>query len=103
MSSSLTCALAVIGMSPQTPLLPFLTLATRSASAALLPRYLSAMSLYDGPISFLSTVWQARQPLVLASASAEFASGAQARAATVAAAGPAQRISVVFSTLPHIV
>src|SRR5688572_6586128 len=83
-------------MSPHTPLLPFLTLATRSASAALLPRYLAAMSWYDGPISFLSTVWQARQPLDLASASPAFASAAWTPAPNAADAAAVQRIMAIF-------
>src|SRR4030095_11748834 len=69
MSASLTCPLGGIGISPHTPLPPSFTFFVRLASAPLSLSYLSAMSLYLGPISFLSTVWQARQPLALASAS----------------------------------
>src|SRR5271165_1165169 len=55
---------------------PPLTLATNVASASALPLYLAAMSLNDGPTFLLSTAWQFRQPLLLASSSCAHAAPA---------------------------
>src|SRR5262249_23601358 len=47
-----------IGIVPQVPLPPLLTFCASFAGAEASPAYLAATSLYAGPTSFLSTVWQ---------------------------------------------
>src|ERR1700704_3310909 len=66
-SSSFTPAFGGIITGPQTPEPPFFTFSTSIASAFASPLYLAATSLYAGPTSFLSTWWQAVQPLLVAS------------------------------------
>src|SRR4029077_20393794 len=79
MSASGTWPFGGIGTVPQAPVPPFFTLSKSLASAPLSPRYFAATSLYEGPTSFLSTAWQAKQPAFLASSSLARA-GAAARA-----------------------
>src|SRR4051794_18729755 len=69
MSLSGTWLLGGIGTWPQTPWPPFFTFSKSFASACLSSRYFAATSLYDGPTSFLSTAWQAKQLCFLASSS----------------------------------
>src|SRR6218665_1129459 len=52
---------------PHTPPPPLITLVASWASTPFLPAYFLAMSLKAGPMTFLSTVWQARQALLWAS------------------------------------
>jgi len=68
-SASLTCGLAGMGIAPHTPAPPFWILVASMSAALASPAYFLAMSLYDGPTSFLSTAWQAVQFLALARAS----------------------------------
>src|SRR5690606_16781795 len=65
-SSALTCGFAGIGIWPQTPTPPSRTFFVRYSTASLRPAYFAATSLYEGPISFLSTAWHAVQFLALA-------------------------------------
>lgn len=60
-SSSLTCALAGIGMGPHAPCPPFLTFPTKKETASLRSAYFVEISLNDGPTSFLSMAWHAKQ------------------------------------------
>src|SRR5689334_8318927 len=87
MSASLTWELGGIGIWPQVPTPPSFTFFASYASAVLSPRYLAATSLYEGPTTFLSTAWQARQPLFCARAvsSAAWAAGAAASTRAMAA------------------
>src|SRR5687768_18576251 len=55
-----------ISIPPHLPLLPFTMLVTIWAGASFSPLYLPAISLKDGPTIFVSTSWQARQPLARA-------------------------------------
>src|SRR5690606_18666452 len=66
-SASETCGFAGIGIGPQTPVLPLRTCSDSVATAFESFAYLAATSLYAGPISFLSTAWQAVQFLAFAS------------------------------------
>src|SRR6185503_8232534 len=84
MSASFTWVLGGMGIWPHTPTPPSFTFFSSLAGADLSPRYLLATSLYEGPTTFLSTAWQARQPLLAARASSAHA-GATARAAASAA------------------
>lgn len=68
-SASLTWVLAGMATVPQTPEPPLSTLAVSLSAAVLSPLYLAATSLYAGPTTFLSTVWQARQFFFLAKSS----------------------------------
>jgi hypothetical protein len=79
-SASLTCALAGMGTGPQTPPPPLMILPASLSAAPLSLAYLAAMSLNDGPTTFLSTAWQAMQFLELAKAGSAKA-GVLARAA----------------------
>src|SRR5450631_1622675 len=76
MSASGTCAFGGIGIWPQTPTPPFLTLSTSLATAPASPLYLAETSIYGGPTSFLSMVWQAAQPSFFIIASAVVLSSA---------------------------
>src|SRR5438445_322072 len=60
-SSSATVPLGGMGTAPHTPVEPSLIFFTRYASASFLDLYLAATSLYAGPTTFLSTVWQLKQ------------------------------------------
>ena len=56
-----------IGIAPQTPVLPFLTLCSSLSSAYASPAYFFEMSLNAGPTTFLSIEWQAEQLYLVAS------------------------------------
>src|SRR3989440_8733171 len=94
-SSSLTVPFGGIGMGPHTPVEPSLIFFTRYASASFLDLYLAATSLYAGPTSFLSTVWQLRQAFSFKSSCASAASegplAAVNDAVNTAAAGSPRR------------
>src|SRR3990167_8041054 len=77
MASASVTGLAGIGIGPQAPWVPFLMRPASSAAAPSVPAYLAATSFSAGPTSFMSTLWQAAQGLLLNSASA--AAGAAAR------------------------
>src|SRR6266568_470890 len=72
-SSSATVPLGGMGMAPHTPVEPSLIFFARYASASLRDLYLAATSLYAGPTSFLSRVWQLRHAFSFSSCSASAA------------------------------
>src|SRR5690606_18750667 len=83
-----------IGIGPQTPVLPLRTCSDSVATAFESFAYLAATSLYAGPISFLSTAWQAVQFLAFASSRLAMAvPEAQASARAI-------EIGIAFMTSP---
>src|SRR6266540_2804612 len=89
-----------IGIGPQTPWLPLITFCASASDALASPLYFLATSLYAGPITFLSTAWQAVQPLSVASF---IWSSAAAEKAVASAAAPASRtkslVAVIVASL----
>src|SRR5581483_2038273 len=80
-SASLTVVFGGIGIWPQSPVEPSRIRFTRYASASLRARNFFATSLYAGPTTLLSRLWQARHALSRSSCCASCASaGAQTRA-----------------------
>src|SRR6266568_4304744 len=84
-SSSATVPLGGMGMAPHTPVEPSLIFFARYASASLRDLYLAATSLYAGPTSFLSRVWQLRHAFSFSSCSASAARAAPLQSETAAA------------------
>src|SRR5712692_1183153 len=84
-SSSATVPLGGMGMAPHTPVEPSLIFLDRYASASLRDLYLAATSLYAGPTSFLSRVWQLRHAFSFSSCSASAARAAPLQSETAAA------------------
>src|SRR3569623_1684744 len=79
--------------SVQLPLPPFFTYSTKRALAPASPLYLLATSCQAGPTTFLSSEWQAKQPLFFARSSPSSA-WAVPRAAVAAMAKP--RVNINF-------
>src|SRR6266705_4183635 len=84
-SSSATVPLGGMGMAPHTPFEPSLIFFARYASASLRDLYLAATSLYAGPTSLLSRVWQLRQAFSFSNCCASAASAAPLQSETAAA------------------
>src|SRR6185312_6854946 len=60
-SSFFNCGCGAMGTSPQLPLPPLITLFTSVSIFASVAGYLAATSLYAGPITFVSILWQVKQ------------------------------------------
>src|SRR6266705_2619159 len=84
-SSSATVPLGGMGTAPHTPVEPSLIFFARYASASLRDLYLAATSLYAGPTSLLSRVWQLRQAFSFSNCCASAASAAPLQSETAAA------------------
>src|SRR5712691_3733644 len=84
-SSSATVPLGGMGTAPHTPVEPSLIFFARYASASLRDLYLAATSLYAGPTSLLSSVWQLRHAFSFSSCCASAASAAPLQSETAAA------------------
>src|ERR1700749_4716221 len=86
LASASVTLLGGMGTCPHTPEPPARTFFDSVARAFLSLLYLAATSLYAGPTIFLSTEWQARQPLSWASLAASWAKTLPERARAAAAA-----------------
>src|SRR5690242_1820841 len=93
-SASLTCVFGGIGTGPHTPEPPFLTLSVSFAAAEASPLYFAATSLYEGPITFLSSEWQALQPFFFIMSSSSSATATEAMASVLAASSAAANFIV---------